>query len=347
MNNALSTTTTIACLHDLLFNEAEARAADIIDALPTLTDEHLLETRRRAKDLGQVAWKIECAADAEILNRTKAKTGRGNIDSEGAGVTSAVRDAADKLGVSERTIFLNAKIHKVISEAEKTTENVFSSLDKSHVIAALGAENTTAALEAIVKEHDADRSFSARDAKRLVASMKVKRADVPLPEGKFQIILADPPWRYDFGNSDNRIIENHYPTMELADICALDVPSLCADDCTLFLWTTSPKLEETFEVIKAWGFRYKTCMVWDKEMIGMGYYFRQQHELLLVCKRGDLPAPEPSNRVSSVLRAPRGRHSEKPEELYAILEKMYPRASRLELFCRSPRNGWAVWGNEV
>ena len=145
--------------------------------------------------------------------------------------------------------------------------------------------------------------------------MKIKRTETPLPSGKFAVILADPPWRYEFSETDSRQIENQYPTMTLEEICALNVPEIAADDSVLFLWTTSPKLEESFSVIAAWGFRYVTSMVWDKEHIGMGYYFRQQHELLLVAKRGALPVPDPSLRPSSVLRSARTVHSRKPEDL--------------------------------
>ena len=100
------------------------------------------------------------------------------------------------------------------------------------------------------------------------------------------------------------------------------------------------------EVLTAWGFNYRTCAVWDKQKIGMGYYFRQQHELLLVAVRGKPPIPKPENRPSSVLSYPRGKHSEKPQEVYEIIEAMYPEMPKLEMFCRSPRKGWGVWGNQ-
>jgi N6-adenosine-specific RNA methylase IME4 len=135
--------------------------------------------------------------------------------------------------------------------------------------------------------------------------------------------------------------------MELEEICAIDVPA--ADDAVLYLWATSPKLAEALQVIDAWGFTYRTNAVWDKGVIGMGYYFRQQHELLLVAARGELPVPEPSARPSSVIRAPRGKHSAKPVEVYDLLEAMYPEftnADRVELFARESRAGWAAWSNE-
>jgi N6-adenosine-specific RNA methylase IME4 len=133
--------------------------------------------------------------------------------------------------------------------------------------------------------------------------------------------------------------------MTLDDIKALAIPA--SDDAVLFLWATSPMLANAVEVMKAWGFDYRTCVVWVKDRIGMGYYVRQQHELLLIGHRGRLPVPDPEDRPSSVINAARGAHSVKPEEGYEIVERMYPLLERVELFARRPRDGWAAWGNEV
>src|SRR3990170_4080212 len=97
---------------------------------------------------------------------------------------------------------------------------------------------------------------------------------------QYDIIYADPPWRYEHPISNSRRIENQYPTMSLNEIKALNIPT--KDNSVLFLWATAPKLEESLEVVKAWGFTYRTHLIWDKRTIGMGYWFRNQHELLLV-----------------------------------------------------------------
>lgn len=163
----------------------------------------------------------------------------------------------------------------------------------------------------------------------------------------FPVLYVDPPWRYEDGTTDaTRVIENQYPTMTLDDIKALDVPAL--DDAVMFMWATSPKLAEAFEVLGAWGFNYRTCAVWVKPRIGMGYYFRQRHELLLVATRGSLPVPEPSARRDSVFTTTKTlRHSEKPSDVRETIATMYPDLPRIELFARTPAEGWAVWGNEV
>ena len=93
---------------------------------------------------------------------------------------------------------------------------------------------------------------------------------------EFEVVYADPPWRYDFSKSDSREIENQYPTMTVDEICALKIPS--AKNSVLYLWATAPKLREALQVMAAWGFEYKSHGIWDKEIIGMGYWFRGQHE---------------------------------------------------------------------
>jgi N6-adenosine-specific RNA methylase IME4 len=163
----------------------------------------------------------------------------------------------------------------------------------------------------------------------------------------YDVILADPPWRYGFSRSKSRKIERQYPTMPTADIAALKVAELCKPDAVLFMWATMPKLPDALEVIKAWGFTYKTGAAWDKVRLGMGYYFRGRHELLLVGVRGKPRVPKPKDRPASILTEKRGRHSKKPEISFAAIERMYPDARKLEMFAREARPGWDAWGNEV
>jgi N6-adenosine-specific RNA methylase IME4 len=169
--------------------------------------------------------------------------------------------------------------------------------------------------------------------------------------GSYPIIYADPPWKYEHPamGATSRSIENHYPTMTLAEIKAVKVPA--AEDSVLLLWATAPKLPECLEVMETWGFQYRTNSVWDKEIIGTGYYFRNQHELLLVGRRGNLPVPEPGTQPSSIFKARRTEHSVKPVKAYEIIEQLYPDFSEqwFEMFLRGKaRDGWAGgWGNEA
>lgn len=166
----------------------------------------------------------------------------------------------------------------------------------------------------------------------------------PLPKDEYEVIYADPAWKYDFA-SETRKIENHYPTMELEKIKALEIPAY--KNSVLYMWATMPKLREALEVIEAWGFEYKSGMCWDKEMIGTGYWFRGQHELLLVATKGDFSPPIPEHRISSVLREKRTGHSVKPMVIYELIEKWFPNAKKLELFARKERDNWTSWGNEI
>lgn len=174
-------------------------------------------------------------------------------------------------------------------------------------------------------------------------------AEAAWPQRRYPILLADPPWRYEHPSmgGGNRAIENHYPTMDLEEICALRVADIAADDATLYLWATAPKLPECIQVLDAWGFEYRTHIVWAKDKIGMGYHARSQHELLLIAKRGSLPPPAVGDRISSIVYAERGEHSAKPEVFHDLIEGWYPDMPRIELFAREPRAGWDAWGNQA
>jgi len=162
---------------------------------------------------------------------------------------------------------------------------------------------------------------------------------------KYQVIYADPPWRYDFSKSDSREIENQYPTMTVVELCDLTIPS--ESNSVLYLWATAPKLLEALQVLRAWGFTYKTSAIWDKDILGMGYWFRGQHELLLVGVKGSFSPPPQSLRVSSVYRERRTKHSKKPNGIRDLIASWYPDKSRVELFARQKTEGWDCWGNEV
>lgn len=172
-------------------------------------------------------------------------------------------------------------------------------------------------------------------------------------EKKYHIIYCDPPWKYD----NNHIIgaaENHYPVMSEQELCELPVKTIAAADCVLIMWVTAPQLEVAMNVINSWGFQYKTCAVWNKNVDGTGrfrgYYFRMFHELILIATKGQLPIPESENRVPSIINHPYdGKHSKKPEMFYDLIEKMYPHKglNKIELFARNNREGWDSWGNQT
>ena len=172
---------------------------------------------------------------------------------------------------------------------------------------------------------------------------------------KYQIIYADPPWRYDFSKKTADTIEVHYPSMAIEDICALKVPS--EDNAVLYLWATAPKLIEALKVIEAWGFTYKTHAIWDKVRVGIGHWFLGQHELLMVATKGQFSPPINTERISSVIRENKTEHSKKPPYVRDMISKWYPEKTKIELFARrnnqtdlwgkNTYDNWTLWGNEV
>lgn len=168
-----------------------------------------------------------------------------------------------------------------------------------------------------------------------------------LPSTPFDIILADPPWRFASNSVENpgKNALRHYPCMDIDDICALPVPA--AKDALLLMWVTVPFAEIAFRVVKAWGFTYKSGLVWPKQRIGTGYWARNRHELVYICRRGKFPMPDKTLFPDSLVPGEQGVHSRKPVWLHERVEASYPEARKLEMFARAPRAGWTVWGNET
>lgn len=167
----------------------------------------------------------------------------------------------------------------------------------------------------------------------------------PLPEGIYSVIYADPPWQY--GNvSFMETAGHHYSTMQLEDICELPINKLANDETVLFLWATNPLLFEALQVLSAWGFQYKTNIAWVKDRgRGVGWFLRSRHELLLIGTRDNTPHPKYRPDSCFIQKRPQ-RHSQKPNRAYEIIERMYP-GKKIELFARTQRDGWEVWGNEI
>ena len=139
---------------------------------------------------------------------------------------------------------------------------------------------------------------------------------------------------------------DYYPVLTLKEICDYGVEDLAAENSVMFLWVPSPILEQAFEVIKAWGFKYKTSFVWDKMKHNMGHYNSVRHEFLLVCVRGSCP-PDVPKLFDSVYSEERTEHSRKPEHFREIIDTIYPRGKRIELFARERHKGWETHGNEL
>ncbi|MBL3569923.1 DNA methyltransferase [Rhodovulum sulfidophilum] len=172
------------------------------------------------------------------------------------------------------------------------------------------------------------------------------------PAGGFHLIMADPPWAYQLYSEKGqaKAPQAQYACTPLDWIKSMPVSVLAADDCLLWLWATNPMLPQAIEVVSAWGFAFKTAGHWVKRTkhgkmaFGTGYLLRCAGEPFLLATRG---APKTARNVRSVVEGQIREHSRKPEEAYAAAEALMPEARRLELFSRTDRAGWSVWGNET
>lgn len=169
---------------------------------------------------------------------------------------------------------------------------------------------------------------------------------------KYPVIYADPPWKFGVRSEVTgceKSAENHYPTMDTDEICALfeKIGNPVSQDAVLFLWATNPMLPQAMQVMQAWGFTYIHHWIWDKQVAGTGYWGRDRHELLLIGRRGDVAAPLMGTQPETVYSEKKGRHSAKPAYFAEQIEKFYPDIPKLEMFCRKPRSGWDAWGYEA
>jgi N6-adenosine-specific RNA methylase IME4/ParB-like chromosome segregation protein Spo0J len=282
---------------------------------------------------------------------------RGDNQHAPIGATSQ-SDAAELLNVARRSVQRAAEVRdhgapELQAAVEAGAVSVLAASDiaskpieEQQEIVARGEKEILEAAKRIRSQ----RAEASRT-ERLAKIAQISNADAPLPQNrKYPIILADPPWKfqvYEIETGQDRCPEAHYPTMELDDICKLPIANLATPDAALFLWATVPCLQQAFQVLDAWGFKYKSNYVWDKLKTGLGFWNHNQHEHLLIATRGNFPAPRPGDCQSSVIQSARREHSRKPDEAYALIEQMYPELPKIELFARGGRDGWAAWGNQV
>ncbi len=368
---------------DGLFSEAEIARGPLAYVISkNLRRRHMNESQRAlvAAKLANLEWggKRRGAPEARpgsdevqaanLPVESEAVDGRDKPGHEGEGSGAVSQTAAaGLLNVSERSVrdarvVATAGIEELVraveqGEAPVSAARVIARLDpdeQKKLIAEIAAQpDTRRAFRGVVKDLRRDRQDEKRE-RREERERDLGARQMALPDKRYGVIVADPEWRFEPYSRDtgmDRAPDNHYPTSPTEIIAARPVGDIAADDAALFLCATAPMLPQALAVMAAWGFEYKTHAVWFKVRPGLargpGYWFTGEHELVLLGTRGRVPAPAPGVQFPSVFDAPVGEHSEKPSEIYEIIEAYFPNLPKIELNARRARAGWDAWGLEA
>lgn len=296
------------------------------------------------------ALKIESEAKSRLADEYDAAQAKGEI-AKGRpkvfpdGNTSAT---AAEVGLTSKEVMDARQVRDAIAANPDAVKEALGE------IIARGDEPTRAALKkAIAPTVKAIRAEAQAEKKERRAERETTLANKirALPTKKYGVVVADPEWPWESYSEEtgmDRAAANHYPTSPTEIIAQRDVPSIAATDCVLFLWATAPRIEDALFVMREWGFTYKSMAVWVKDRVGTGYWFRNRHEILLVGTRGNVPAPAMGDQWDSVIEAPLGDHSAKPERSLELVEAYFPNVPKIELNRRGPaRQGWDAWGAEA
>jgi len=261
-----------------------------------------------------------------------------------SGSAATAKKIAEKINSSEATVRRAGRFAEAVDKIKEISPEAAEKILKGEVSDALTQLPKVDITPEIVEKIKETKNI--KQAKRQIIAENVKI--VPFTEnGKYRIVYADPPWKYS-NNMPEYFSEqaDHYPLMAIEEICALPIKDIVEDNAVLFLWVTSPILEESFQVIKSWGFFYKSCFVWDKIKHNMGHYNSVRHEFLLIATRGSC-LPDVPKLFDSVISIERTEHSKKPEYFREIIDTIYPHGKRIELFARERVEGWDSYGNQL
>ena len=325
--------------------EADELTAELIEI-----DENLIRNELTVLERGEVLKRRK-----EIYEAMYPETKHGGLPGLPGGgkapknemISSFAIDTANKTGYSPRTIQQEVQIVNKLDEnvKEKIRDTELAN-NKTELLklARLDKEEQNKIVEKIIT----GTARNVNDARKKIVFEEIKHVSMEeLKNNKYSVILCDPPWCYNNSGYDTGVPDFHYPTMSIEEIINLPVKDITTENAILFLWATNPLLKEALRVIEAWGFEYKTNMVWIKDKFTYyGFYCYGKHELLLIATKGSM-LPQREGMVESVIEAKRGEHSEKPEIVYSIIENMFPGFTYLELFSRNKREGWSQWGNEI
>lgn len=331
----------IAMKHGLEFKTAEKSFTDKNDVKIWIIKNQFGRRNLALYDRGKLALMLKPLISEKAKQKQKEAGGAVRQISDKA-VIDTKKELAKVAGMSHDTIFKIEQIEK------KATDEVKEKLSSGEI----SINQVYQDIKKEEKKNDLKEKQQEYTEKitSLSAEKKEFKIDIFETDKKFRVFYVDPPWNYgDKQNTPNLGgAEKHYDSMTIDQLCDLPVDTLSEKDAVLFLWVTSPLLEECFDIIKAWGFKYKSSFIWDKVKHNMGHYNSVRHEFLLICTKGKCTPDEKklSDSVQSIERTE--KHSEKPVEFMNIIDELYTHGDRIELFCRQPKKeNWFYWGNEV
>ncbi len=287
-----------------------------------------------------IATRLDLAFQFKEIEQEKARSRQGaRVD--------LVKNNCDEVNIC-KDFYTSEEVEVSNQEQGRTLEAIAKMADVSHMTAFKYEKLIDKAPEEVKQELkqgkiSIDRAYRNLQKQERIETLKTAK----FPDGKYRVIYADPPWQYGDERPPNHGgAVDHYPTMSITDLCNMPIDTLTDDSAVLFLWTTSPILEEAFKIINTWGFKYKAQFIWDKVKHNMGHYCSVRHEILLIATKGSC-VPDNMKLFDSVQTIERtDKHSEKPEEFRNIIETLYTYGNKLELFARKPTEGWTVYGNE-
>ncbi len=294
------------------------------------------------------SWRVEHERQREQANHARS-------EAQKIAVARQPRDDAGKLAAKPSAVSCDT----ALGEAPRRADG--AERERDCLAAEAGASPATAGRVLAIAnsrpdlfEQVASGAMTVTEATRVAKREHVSARCGDLPKDQaYRVIYADPPWQYrdtraGLAGYAGSAAADHYPTMSVAELCALEVRALADDDAVLFCWATSPLLPDALAVIKAWGFTFKTFFVWAKGRPNFGHYHDASAELLIVATRGSC-LPDADRREHQVQPIERpGRHSEKPEHFREMIDRLYPHGRRIELFRRGDvPERWDTWGNEA
>jgi N6-adenosine-specific RNA methylase IME4/ParB-like chromosome segregation protein Spo0J len=333
-----------------------------------------LNVRRRHLNESQRAMIAAKLAGLPAHRPEKSASLQTSSSSEGP---ISIEAAAEKLSVSARTVASAKKVQ------ERGSPDLIRAIEHGKITVSAAERVVTLEPETqreIIKAADAGRVNVARTiikaGRRAARERELGARQLALPAKKYGVIYCDYPRHFEVysrATGLDRSPDNHYPTMTFAQIVGLPVSDLAAPDCVLFFWSTGASLADDLEIMAEWGFAafrprdafgklmcengvplppvgggsYRCHQIWLQPQVGLGYWFRDNHEILLVGARGNIVAPAPGTQDRSVIPAPLGPHSAKPNYFVEMIERLFPTVPKIELFARRARPAWDAWGYEA